>query len=234
MKFLLFLATGGMFALSACTHNELVGRPGLTIVQNSDLPAPTRADLTAGQQPYLIGPFDKLSIDVYGVEELTKKVVQVDAGGSMAFPLVGVIPAAGKTPEQISSDIAARLRRYIRDPQVTVNADTVNRFVTVEGNVSEPGQFPVIGKMTLMRAIARAKGEDNYADEHFVVVHRQVSGRSMAALYDLRAIRQGIYPDPAIYADDVVSVGDSASKRTFALLVQGAGILVAPLVAILN
>lgn len=234
MKHIFFLAVSGMVALTGCAHNELVGRPDLTVVENSNLPAPTNVDLVAGQQPYLIGPFDKLSIDVYGVEDLTKKEVQVDAGGNMAFPLVGIIPASGKTPGQVSAEIAARLRRYIRDPQVTVNAETVNRFVTVEGSVTEPGQYPVIGKMTLMRAIARAKGEGSFADEHFVVVYRQVGGKSMAALYDLRAIRQGIYPDPDIYADDIVSVGDSASKRTFALLIQGSGVLVAPLVAILN
>jgi len=228
------LALAGLFSVAACARNELVGRPDLTIVHNSELPPPTSADLIAGQQPYLIAPFDKLNVDVYGVPELSK-VVQVDAGGAMALPLAGILPAAGRTPQQLAGAIADRLRgRYIRDPQVTVNAETVNRFITVDGSVSEPGQYPVIGKMTLMRAIARAKGTSSFADENYVVVFREVNGRKMAALYDLRAIRQGIYPDPNVYADDVVSVGESAGKRTFALLIQGSGILVAPIVALLN
>lgn len=234
MKFPTFLAMAVMTIVSACAKNELVGRPGLRIVQNRELPPPSRDDLLRGQQAYLIGPFDKLNIDVYGVPELSK-TVQVDAGGKLALPLAGAIPAVGKTPEQLSAAIAERLRgRYIRDPQVTVNTETVNRFITVDGNVTEPGLYPVLGKMTLMRAIARAKGTSDYADEHFVVVFREVAGKKMAALYDLRAIRQGIYEDPPVYADDVVSVGESASKRTFALAIQGSGILVAPLVAILN
>jgi polysaccharide export outer membrane protein len=234
MKFSVFLAIAGMIAVSGCARNELVGRPDLAIVQDTELPPPARADMLAGQQPYFIGPFDKLNIDVYGVPELSKEV-QVDAGGTMSLPLAGTLPAAGKTSGELARAIADRLRgRYIRDPQVTVNTETVNRFVTVEGNVDEPGQYPVIGKMTLLRAIARAKGTDNFADQHFVVVFRDVAGKKMAALYDLRAIRQGLYADPAIYADDVVSVGESASSRTFSLLIQGSGILVAPLVAILN
>ncbi|MBW4330273.1 polysaccharide export protein [Stakelama sp. CBK3Z-3] len=197
------------------------------------MPPPTRQDLTAAQQPYIIGPFDKLDINVYGVPELSM-TVQVDAGGSMSLPLAGTVPASGKTPSQLANAIAANLRKYVRDPQVTVNTDEINQFVTVDGEVAQPGSYPVMGRMTLIRAIAEAKGMSQYSDENFVVVFREVDGKKMAALYDLRAIRQGIYEDPPIYAGDVVSVGESASKRTFALAVQGAGLLVAPLVAILN
>lgn len=234
MKFLTFLAVLGLLGASACARNQFVGRPDLTVVRDADLPPPTRADMTADQPAYLIAPFDKLNVDVYGVEELSKEV-QVDAGGMMSLPLVGALQAGGKTPPELAGAIADRLRgRYIRDPQVTVNTETVNRFITVEGNVDEPGRYPVLGRITLMGAIARAKGTTDFADEHFVVVHREVGGKRMAALYDLRAIRQGIYPDPAVYADDVVSIGESAKKRTFSLLVQSSGVLAAPLVAILN
>lgn len=234
MKYPIFLAVVGVLTLSACAGNKMVGRPDLTVVQNSELPPPTVADLTADQQPYLIGPYDKLAIDVFGAPELSK-TLQVDSSGSLAVPLAGVLPASGKTPAQLAAAISDRLRgRYIRNPQVTVNTETVNRFVTVEGYVADPGQYPVIGKMTLMRAIARAKGMADYGDEHFVVVYRDVGGKKMAALYDLRAIRQGVYPDPAVYADDVVSVGESSGKRAFALFIQGSGILIAPIVALLN
>src|SRR3546814_18300789 len=57
--------------------------------------SPTRADLSVDSRPYLIGPFDKLRVDVFGVEELSGEV-QADASGRISVPLAGTIEAAGK------------------------------------------------------------------------------------------------------------------------------------------
>ena len=136
---------------------------------------------------------------------------------------------------ELSELVAGRLRgRYVRNPQVTVNADTVNQMITVEGAVDSPGLYPVNGHMTLMRAIASAKGITEFGRSEYVVVFRQVNNQSLAALYDLRAIRQGIYPDPEVYANDVVSVGESASQRTFRTFLASTPLLTAPLVALLQ
>jgi len=56
----------------------------------------------------------------------------------------------------------------------------------------------------------------------------------MAGLYNLGAIRRGVYPDPAIYANDVVVVGDSPSRRLFKNLISLAPILSAPLIVLLQ
>ena len=61
------------------------------------LPAPERTDLPTESRPYYVGPFDKLVIDVYGIPELSKRDVQVDAAGKVSFPLAGVMEVAGKT-----------------------------------------------------------------------------------------------------------------------------------------
>jgi polysaccharide export outer membrane protein len=52
----------------------------------------------------------------------------------------------------------------------------------------------------------------------------------MAALYNLGAIRRGIYPDPKIYANDIVVVGDSKAKRMFQQFTQMFPLLTTPLV----
>jgi polysaccharide export outer membrane protein len=221
-------------AVAGCATDRLVGRPDLNIVTQGELPPPAREDLVLQGRPYLIGPFDRVDISVYGVPELTRQV-QVDANGRFALPLVGEVEATGMSPEQIGELIADRLRgRYVRDPQVAVNADTVNQMVTVDGSVTEPGQFPVTGRMTLMRAIARAKGVSEYANTNYVVVFRRVHNQEMAALYDLRAIRQGIYADPEVFANDVVYVGESRARRIFQLIVSTSPLLSAPLVTILR
>lgn len=215
----------------------LGGGSDVRVVEGSAaLPEPTPADLSGSSRPYLIGPFDKLSINVYGIEDLTAQEVQVDASGRLSFPLTGVIEAGGRTPNDVAAIIRERLRgQYIRDPQVTVNLrETVSQVVTVDGQVREPGLYPVVGSMTLMRAVATAKGASEFAKLEDVVVFRTVGGQRYAALYNLKAIRRGTYADPEIFANDVVVVGDSPARRLFRDLVSVAPLLTAPLIIALQ
>jgi polysaccharide biosynthesis/export protein len=233
-----FIGLAGILSLAAgCSDGPaLVGRPNLTIVPDqTELPPPETSDLIAEPRAYSIGPLDRLSVDVYGIPELSRSV-QVDASGRIAMPLIGPVEASGKTPVVLGAEIAERLgSRYVRNPQVTVNlTETVSQVVTVEGAVRTPGLYPVNGRMTLVRAIARAEGTTDFARDNYVVVFRRVGGKDMAALYDLRAIRQGIYPDPEIYANDVVQIGESGARRIFRDVVALSPILAAPLLAILQ
>jgi polysaccharide export outer membrane protein len=102
--------------------------------------------------------------------------------------------------------------------------------VTVDGEVRQPGVYPVAGPMTLMRAIARAQGTTEYARTSFVVLFRTVNGRQLAALYDVRAIRLGAYEDPPVYPQDLVVVGESQARRLFPQIIQGVGLLLSPLI----
>lgn len=240
-KVTVFLAC---IALTACAGPKPLGRGnhsvasshGVQVAKNGELPPPERADLVEQNRPYLIGPFDKLIIDVFGIEDLSKKEVQTDAGGRISFPLAGIVEAAGKTPAEVEEILEERLRgRFVRDPQVTVNLkETVSQVVTVDGQVKEPGLYPVIGRMTLMRAVATAKGSAEFAKLDDVVIFRTVGGQKMAALYNLKAIRRGYYDDPEVFANDVVVVGDSAGRRLFKDALQIAPLLTTPLILLLQ
>ncbi len=219
--------------LSGCAGERLVGRSDLQVVQNTTLPAPDVQDLIQQRRAYVVGPYDTIDVNVYGVPELSR-TVGIDASGAMTLPLIGEMNAAGLGTSELSRIIAGKLRRYVRDPQVTVTASKVSQSFTVDGQVKTPGQYPIAGPMTLMRSVARAEGVTDYADTNYVVVFRQVKGKQMAALYDLRAIRQGIYADPEIYANDIVYVGESAGRRLFQAAIQGGTLLSAPLIAILR
>ena len=209
---------------------------GVTLLQSNAMPEPQREDIVAQARPYLIGPFDRLTIDVFGIPELSQREVQADAGGRVSFPLAGVIEAAGKTPGEVEQEIEARLRNeYVRDPQVTVNLkENLSRLVTVDGQVKQPGLYPVVGRMTLMRAIATARGLDEYAKQDEVVVFRTVNQQRYAALYNLAAIRRGNYDDPEIFANDIVVVGESTARRTLRDIIGIAPTLLAPLVVTLT
>ena len=234
------LVLGSVLALplAACAGSPpaIGGDPKLAVVEGNRLPAPQRIDATTNATPYYVGPFDRLTIDVFGIEELTGREYQVDASGRLSFPLAGVIDVNGKAPGEVESELNARLQQaHIRNPQVTVNLkEAISRVVTVEGQVNKPGQYPVIGRLTLMGAIARAEGTDEFTRLDDVVVFRTVAGQRYAALYNLDAIRHGAYPDPEIFASDVVMVGESRGRRLFKDILSVMPALVTPLVISLD
>lgn len=223
--------------LAACGGKmPLESNQQLTVVKDSTgLPAPQRADLTAPDRPSLIGPLDTIQVDVFNVPDLSREL-QVDASGRISMPLAGTIDARGKTAAELAKAIEASLRgRYVRNPEVTINIkSSVSQVVTVDGQVVEPGLYPVTNQMTLMRAIASAKGLSEYARQDDVVILRTVEGRKMAGLYNIGAIRRGAYEDPPLYANDVVVVGDSPQRRLFRDFVSLSPLLAAPLIAIVN
>jgi polysaccharide biosynthesis/export protein len=237
MRIVCLLLVSAAVTLTACGGREpLQSSSRLSVVPESgDLPAPGRTDLTAGDRPSLIGPLDTIQVDVFNVPDLNREL-QVDASGRISMPLAGTIDARGKTATELATAIEAALRaRYVRNPEVTVNIkSSVSQVVTIDGQVVEPGLYPVTNQMTLMRALASAKGLSEYARQDDVVILRTVNGQKMAGLYNVSAIRRGTYDDPAIYANDVVVVGDSPQRRLFRDFISLSPLLAAPLVAILQ
>lgn len=228
------LALGAM-ALGACSTRQVGGAPGLEVRQG-DLPPPTAEDLYGKSDFAGIRPFDTLSIDVFGVEELSKRRVRVDANGEIAFPLVGNMPVAGLSTAQISSLLESRLKgQFVRNPQVTTNLEaSENSTFTVYGQVRQPGVFPIVGEGTLLKAVATARGLAEYGNSKEVIVFRTVGGERLATLYNMDAISRGAYGDPRIYANDTIVVGDSQARRLFDDVVGVATILVTPLTLVLT
>ena len=226
------------FIMAGCAgkREPLVSTSQLTVAQNNTvLPSPERSDLLAEDRPSLIGPLDTILVDVFNVPELSREI-QVDASGRIAMPIAGTLDARGLTAQELASIIRTALRtQYIRDPQVTVNLkSSVSQVVTIDGQVTEPGLYPVTNQLTLMRAIASAKGLAEFARQDDVVILRTVKNQRMAGLYNIGAIRRGAYADPMIYANDVIVVGDSPERRRFRDIVSLAPLISAPLIAIFN
>lgn len=235
MRVFFFAAAICLFA-SGCAGDPPVGDPRYpsAVQVAEELPPPTGRDVIQSAQPYVIGPLDKLNVSVFGVNELSGDV-QADANGQITLPLLGTIAAAGLTPGQLSAAITRGYARYVRDPAVTVNIrEATSQTLTVDGQVTEPGIYPVIGNMSLMRAVATAKGASEFAKLDDVVVFRTVDGKRMAALYNLGAIRRGMYADPRVYANDVIVVGESRSRRLFKDILQVTPALATPIVLLLQ
>ncbi|MDO7833630.1 polysaccharide biosynthesis/export family protein [Sphingobium sp. HBC34] len=177
---------------------------------------------------YRIAADDVLRIQVYHEPGLSLEDAQVSAAGMVRMPLIGDVSVAGLTAGEAADAIAGRLgERYLVSPQVTLFVKkAVGRRVTLDGEVREPGLYPVEGRLSLLQAVALAKGPTRLAGLDQVLVVRQLDGQRQAALFDLAAIRRGAAPDPEILPGDRVIVGLSRAKA-----IMGGALLAIPALA---
>ena len=204
----------GALPLAACAGSSGLSGSSTAVQVAQQLPAPDSSQIAVDPSSYRIGPTDVLTISVFGAPELDREAA-VDAAGGFAIPLAGSVQAAGRTPQQLAAVIEEKLRGpYLKDPKVTVNVKEGHaQVVTIDGQVREPGVYQIAGRMTLQQAVARAKGASDVANIRNVVVFRTVQGQKMAAMFSLVDIRSGRTPDPEIYGNDIVVVGEDATRR---------------------
>jgi polysaccharide export outer membrane protein len=171
---------------------------------------------TPGNSAYKIGPLDVLEVSVFKVKDLSSSV-QVAESGTINLPLVGEVPAAGRTAQEVERDLVARLgAKYLKSPQVTVYIKEYNsQRLTVEGAVKKPGVYPLKGKTTLLQCIAMAEGQDQTTASSSVIVFRRTEGKRSVARFDVEEIRAGRAEDPFMQQGDVIVVDTSTGKVAF-------------------
>lgn len=128
--------------------------------------------------PYVLGAGDKVRVTVFGQTDLTNSYA-VDQSGYIAFPLVGAVPARGRTVQQLEAELAAKLRNgYLRNPDISVEVDQY-RSIFVMGEVGASGQYAYSPGMTVQNAIAAAGGFSARANQANVDITRQINGKVM-------------------------------------------------------
>jgi polysaccharide export outer membrane protein len=189
---------GGISALRsafAATPRGFSAPPPAQVAYVEPMPvaAPARYDAV-----YHLDAGDKLRVMVYGQEGLTNTYA-IDAGGSITMPLIGSVPARGRTTAGLASEISAKLRRgFIRDPSVAVEIESYRPFFIL-GEVAAPGQYPYVPNMTVESAVAIAGGFSPRARRDSVTVtHSNASGTG----------RFVVPPGTSISPGDTVLVGE--------------------------
>ncbi|HWT11942.1 MAG TPA: polysaccharide biosynthesis/export family protein [Allosphingosinicella sp.] len=170
--------------------------------------------LFAEARDHRLGPTDVVTVTVYRAPEFTGDY-RVDGAGNIMVPLLGLMPVQGMTTVELAAQLRERLSGgYYVNPDVSVALKESNsqRF-SVDGSVNSPGVYPVVGRTTLMEAVARAGGVTSSANLRRVVIFRQVNGQRMAAAFDLHAIRQAQMEDPLVFASDIVVVDGNTTRQ---------------------
>jgi len=156
-------------------------------------PAP-RAFSEATIKPYTLDSGDRLRVTVFEQQGLTNTYT-VDQAGYISFPLIGEVTARGKTMQQLSGEIASKLKQgYLRDPDVSIDVDRY-RSIYVMGEVGQPGQYSYVPGMTIQNAVAVAGGFSPRAFQGNTDVTRKINGHVMTG-------RVGI-SDPVLAGDTI-------------------------------
>lgn len=127
---------------------------------------------------YRLGPGDKLRVTVFDEPTLTGEY-EVSVAGTVALPLIASLPAVGQTPDALAQAITGRLAQggYVINPRVAVEVLNYRPFYIL-GEVGRPGEYPYVGELSLLQAIAKAGGFTARADKGTVVVRRSTWGGS--------------------------------------------------------
>ena len=167
---------GAISALRAGFSSASLRAPSPAVVYAAP-PASAAAPVAAAYDTaYHLDAGDKLRIVVYGQEGLTNTYM-LDASGAITMPLIGHVPARGRTPAGLAADVTARLRNgFIREPSVAVEVEAYRPFFIL-GEVAAPGQYPYVPNMTVESAVAIAGGFSPRARRDYVTLtHTDASG----------------------------------------------------------
>ncbi|HEX7126755.1 MAG TPA: polysaccharide biosynthesis/export family protein [Thermodesulfobacteriota bacterium] len=135
----------------------------------------------AGGEDLPIGPGDLVEVSVFEVQELTGLKVRVPVRGTVTLPLIGEVPASGRTAQELEAAIRERLQeKYMHDPQVSVFVlEQKSQRISVLGAVRRGGVYPMTSQLRLADALALAEGLADDAD-HVVYLIRRVPAGTVA------------------------------------------------------
>lgn len=198
----------GALLASSCADTR-----GGAIPYDRPLAAPDKMTVVALAPDYKIHPLDKLGIKVFKSNDISGDY-DVDLAGNISLPLIGQMEAINLTTAELDQKLTDKLgEKYLENPDVAVAIkESHSLLITVDGSVKEGGAFPASGPITLVQAIALAKGTSDDANPRRVAVFRVTGGRRQAAAFDLTAIRRGRASDPQIYPGDIIVVDGSSLK----------------------
>lgn len=149
---------------------------------------------------YRIGPDDSLQVTVAEDSHMSGAVL-VRPDGKISLPMIGDVPAAGFTPVQLALNITELVKKYVKDPTVTVAVLSINsKQVIMVGEVMRVGPLPMRPNMTVLQAIVTAGGLSPYANKKKIYILRGEPGHEQRIPFN--------YKKSLLNDDTLVQPGD--------------------------
>ena len=169
------------------------------VESSSAQPAPPEGATKPHDNTFVIGNDDVLAINVWKEPDVSRSV-PVRSDGKISLPLAGEIQAAGRTPLKLEQDIAATLKSYIAEPEVTVIVQQINsQKFNILGLVNKPGSYVITNSATVLDAIAIAGGFRDFAKQKAVYVLRQNADGSQTRIpFNYKDVVKGRNPSQNI------------------------------------
>lgn len=181
------IAPNDLLAITVTAEN-------MDAVQPFNLPISTTRDVNENSQavkinqPYLVSP-----------------------SGEIDFPKLGMLSVIGKSREFVAATITEKLKKYVKDPRVNVRIQ--NFKITVLGEVSNPGTFPIKDeRVTILEALGLAGDMTIYGERANVLVLREEEGVKKYGRVDFR--KSDFLDSPYYYLrqNDVVIVEQNKAE----------------------
>jgi len=142
---------------------------------------------------------DRIYIQVFDEPDLTMQAT-VGQSGAINYSYLGSVEVAGKSPEQLTDDITAKLRDgYLKNPSVNITVEQYRSFF-VDGEVRRPGSYGYEPGLTLAKAITLAGGMTDRASERKIFLTREGEGDEKS--------RTRINMSQPIEPGDVIEIGE--------------------------
>jgi len=165
--------------------------------------------MVATQTDYKIHAGDQMLVGVYDDPKMPPITITVTPDGKFSFPLIGILVAGGKTPEQLRVEMENKLRKFVAEPVVTVSITEVKGNVAyVIGQVSKPGLIVMNPAINVLQALSIAGGGNPYAKmDSIIVIRNSVGGqRIMSFHYGQVASGKSLEQNVQLESGDVVVV----------------------------
>jgi protein involved in polysaccharide export with SLBB domain len=148
--------------------------PGGAFAQAAD---PASAAAAFDVSAYRLGRNDRVKVTVYNEPTLSGEF-SVNADGSLAFPLIGDVPAEGKSPIELKEALEKALSNgFVRQPSISVEVLTFRPFY-IYGEVNNPGQYAYSPGLTVLNAVALARGFTYRANQKRIFLKRAAASTS--------------------------------------------------------
>jgi polysaccharide export outer membrane protein len=152
---------------------------------------PSISNAVEKEAAYTLSSGDTLNVSVWGEEKLKQDVI-VLPNGSITFPLAGQVEVAGLDTSAVEEKIAAKLVKFIPDPQVSVVVTgTAGNLVYVQGKVLKPGSVHLSGQTSVLQVLSMAGGLDKFAAKNDIKVVRLDGSKQQILRVDYNELMSG-------------------------------------------